>query len=327
MDILMESKREQILHWANQGLIDKQKIFQVLTDLHIIPNKHSWSLFIGQLLLWLGGLALSLSMMFFIAYNWDDLGKFSKFALVESMIISCLVFYWKFSTNKIASQLSLMFSSISLGVLLALFGQTYQTGADTWQLFAYWALLITPWVFVARFPAIVVLWIFLINISMLLYFHTMGRFFTLFFSSDENLLWTAFIFNSLIWFFWELSCKSINWLNERWAIRLISTAAGMPVTALLVVSIIDSINHNELAIISYLTLIMISYIVYRKKVKDLFMLAGMSLSLIIVLTFFFAKILFDKGSELSGFLIMTILIIGMASSAAIWLRNIYREQQ
>jgi len=34
-----------------------------------------------------------------------------------------------------------MVSTILVGVLLALVGQTYQTGADTWQLFFYWAIL------------------------------------------------------------------------------------------------------------------------------------------------------------------------------------------
>ena len=33
---------------------------------------------------------------------------------------------------------------MSLGGLLAFFGQTYQTGADSWQLFALWAALDLP---------------------------------------------------------------------------------------------------------------------------------------------------------------------------------------
>src|SRR5699024_11365250 len=42
-------------------------------------------------------------------------------------------------------QLLLLIASIITGSLLALFGQVYQTGADTWQLFFAWAILITPW--------------------------------------------------------------------------------------------------------------------------------------------------------------------------------------
>ncbi len=40
---------------------------------------------------------------------------------------------------------ALLLATLLLGVFLALFGQTYQTGADPWQLFANWALLILPW--------------------------------------------------------------------------------------------------------------------------------------------------------------------------------------
>ena len=63
----------------------------------------------------------------------------------------------------------LLIASIITGSLLALFGQIYQTGADTWQLFFAWAILITPWVVIARFPALWLLWLGLINAFLLLY--------------------------------------------------------------------------------------------------------------------------------------------------------------
>ena len=44
--------------------------------------------------------------------------------------------------------------SLFTGALLALVGQTYQTGADTYELFALWAFAITAWVAVARLPAL-----------------------------------------------------------------------------------------------------------------------------------------------------------------------------
>ena len=45
--------------------------------------------------------------------------------------------------------------SLLTGALLALSGQVYQTGADTFELFAWWAVLILPWVLVSRFSPLV----------------------------------------------------------------------------------------------------------------------------------------------------------------------------
>ncbi len=323
----MKSKREQILHWSNQGLIDREKIFNVLSDFQITPDNSSWKKLIEQLLIWFGGLALIFAMMFFIAFNWDEMGRFAKFALVECAIIVCLIAYWKLNFNKTASQTGLMLASISLGILMALYGQTYQTGADPWQLFAYWALLISPWVIVARFSAILILWVFLINISMLLYYQLMGRFFIFTLGSKDSLFWMAFLFNALVWLTWELASKKMAWLNKRWAVRLLATATGVPATLLLIGSITDNIHYNKLAILSYIILTTTIYLVYRKKINDLFMLAGMCLSLITVLTVFFTHALFNNSSGIASFFIMTLLVVGMASSAAIWLKNIYREQQ
>ena len=53
----------------------------------------------------------------------------------------------------------MLFAALLVGALLALVGQTYQTGADTFELFAVCAAAILPWVLVACFPTLWVLWL------------------------------------------------------------------------------------------------------------------------------------------------------------------------
>lgn len=53
--------------------------------------------------------------------------------------------------------------SLWIGSLLALVGQTYQTGADIWELFAPWAALITP--LAGRSGAVWGLWAVLLNLT------------------------------------------------------------------------------------------------------------------------------------------------------------------
>ncbi len=52
-----------------------------------------------------------------------------------------------------------LLATLLLGALLALMGQTYQTGADPWQLFAFWALLALPWMLAARRDLLWTFWV------------------------------------------------------------------------------------------------------------------------------------------------------------------------
>ena len=63
----------------------------------------------------------------------------------------------------------LALAGILLGALLALLGQTYQTGADTWELFAWWAVLLLPWALAAASQAVWLLWTLVVNVAMVLW--------------------------------------------------------------------------------------------------------------------------------------------------------------
>lgn len=82
------------------------------------------------------------------------------------------------------------------GVLLAVIGQIYQTGADSELLFAGWALLALPWVVIARAPWVWLFWLVLLNTSLALFL--VGRF-------D---IWMVLIYSDAI--FWGRCC-SMHW--------------------------------------------------------------------------------------------------------------------
>lgn len=144
------------------------------------PSPLAWIRFFDNSLLIIAATALALALIFFVAYNWTAMGKMGKFALVQSALIVSVLGYVAFAYRRstvsaqhktyLIEPLLLLIASVVVGRLLALFGQIYQTGADSWQLFFYWALLITPWAVIARLPALWLLWLLLINISLKLSF-------------------------------------------------------------------------------------------------------------------------------------------------------------
>jgi uncharacterized membrane protein len=117
---------------------------------------HRWAM---RSLLVLGAVHLLAGVVFFFAFNWDALSSFHKFGLVQSALILSFVVAISLRFESAAGQGMLISTSVFTGVLLAVIGQTYQTGADAWELFAAWSALTLPWALVSRSSAHWMFWI------------------------------------------------------------------------------------------------------------------------------------------------------------------------
>ncbi len=321
----MTATRSHLIELIEQGHIPAEKINAALAAIKVFPEGKEWLRFVDHLLMWLGGLAIAFAAMFFIAYNWDELGRFTKFGMVEGLIIITVLAYWKLDEHKVGAKVALLMATIFLGVLLALYGQTYQTGADTWQLFFNWALLMLPWTIIGRFPAIWMLWIVLINLSIVLYSMTFRSAIWFMFDSDSGTFWLLFAFDTLALVIWELLSNRWQWLAERWAVRLLAIASGVSITWLTIFAIFEH-RASLLPGVVWPLWMAAMYLVYRRVRPDLFMLAGTALSCIVVTVCFMAKQIL-RDLDAGGFLFLAIMIIGMGTGAAVWLRNVHREFQ
>lgn len=317
----MTSKRSLLLQWAQHGLIAPDKFADALAMADITPSPKDWRQFLDRLLLWCGALFLATGVIFFIAFNWEALGHYAKFGLVEALIVLALIVYWKLGSDSLAGKVTLLATAILLGGLLALFGQTYQTGADPWQLFAVWAALITPWVLLSRFPVLWLFWLTLLNVALVLYFQVFHGVFGLLFSTETMLL-ALFVLNTLALAVWELMARRLSWFNERWTVRPLAYASGVTITLLMLYSIFEAHRFNNAVI--YLLWLAGFYFFYRYIIRDLFMLSGMCLSVIVVVTSLLSKQLLH-GDYAGGFLLIALIIIGMASGSAMWLKRIHQE--
>ncbi|MES9883852.1 MAG: DUF2157 domain-containing protein [Sedimenticola sp.] len=322
----MISPRNQIIKLVEQGAISTEKIGDALTAAKVTPDDNAWRTFIDHLLLWLGGLSLSFSAMFFVAYNWNDIGRFAKFGMVEVFIVLAIVAYWKLGEHKVVGKVSLLVATIFLGVLLALYGQTYQTGADPWQLFFNWALLMLPWALIGRFPAIWIVWVVLINLSIVLYHQAFRSVFWLMLAPDTGMLWVVFCFNTLALIVWEFLAETWRWLSKPWAIRILAGGSGVPMTWLVLHTIFERGEGNFYPGVVWAIWMAVLYFIYRKIRPDLFMLAGGCLSGIVVLVMLLTDHMLKDWSPIS-FLLLALLVIGLATGTAVWLRKVHRGLQ
>lgn len=113
-----------------------------------------------QFLKWIllvGGISLlGFGLVFFFAFNWRDMPASWKFTTVWVFLLGFLVPVFLPKSSQLTKNLLVTVASLLVGVLFAVFGQVYQTGAFTYQYIALWLALIAAWVLIMHFAP---LWI------------------------------------------------------------------------------------------------------------------------------------------------------------------------
>lgn len=108
-------------------------------------------------------------IIFSFAHNWSRLGPFLKLGIVEAALLGTLAGAFLAGLDRLGGQVLLLSGAVLVGVFLAVYGQIYQTGADAWELFAGWAVLIFGFTLISRFAALGVLELALADTARVLY--------------------------------------------------------------------------------------------------------------------------------------------------------------
>jgi uncharacterized membrane protein len=327
----MFDAREEVIGWASAGAIASERVPDALRVAGVIPSAAQWRVFVERLLAWLGATLIAAALCYFVAANWHELGRYAKFAMVEAaLVVAVAVACWQ-GLDALAGRVALFVAALVTGVLLALIGQVYQTGADAYELFAAWALFVLPWVIVGRQPALWLLWIALVDVAVLLLFRlnaargidALDLLFT-----TRAALWCVLAFNAAALALWEaLAARRGGWLAERWAPRILAATVGAAVTFLVVDAIVgfSSRAAGPWAFAAYLAFTAAMYWAYRVRTRDLFMLAGLVLSAIVVIAFAFVRYLFHNDAA-GGFLVTGLVVIACAAAGAYWLRRVGAQE-
>jgi len=289
-----------------------------------LPGRSDWRGFIDRLLLWGGMVLLAVGVIFFFAYNWNEIGRVARLGLAEMLIAVAVACCGWFGTERTVGKATLFIAAVLTGALLALFGQTYQTGADTFELFITWAVVILPWTIVSCLPALWVLLIVLVNAAITFYFMVFHGLLGLLFSTEKE-IWLLFAFNTAALVLWELFSTRLVWLRERWAARLLGLASGSLITTLAMFAIFSNREKFALAaVIVYPLWLGAVYAFYRRFFLDLFLLAGGVLSIVIIVASLLSKAM-EHARGGGSFLFIGFVVVGLSSLGGIWLKNISQE--
>lgn len=114
-----------------------------------------WPQRLWRILAWVSALLLGTGLIFWVAAQWPQQTRLFKLYLLQAAVAVPVLGALCLPRLRAAA---LVLATLALGALLAFVGQTYQTGADAWQLFATWAALALLWVVVARNGLLWALW-------------------------------------------------------------------------------------------------------------------------------------------------------------------------
>ncbi len=59
---------------------------QFVYKTEICKEHYDFLAFLRIILIWLGAISLIMALLLFMAYNWNELGKFYKFLIVEAVM-------------------------------------------------------------------------------------------------------------------------------------------------------------------------------------------------------------------------------------------------
>jgi uncharacterized membrane protein len=316
--------RRDVATWIAQGRLDAARARDALVATGAVPTPEQWRQFLERTLASLACVAIAAALGFFVAANWQALGRFGKLALVEGAIVVALaVVAWR-GLDTPWGRGALLFASLAVGTLLAFVGQTYQTGADGYELFLAWALALLPWALVARMPAVWLIVVALIDVAAWLYAGLAVQWWGIVFGL-RGATWLILAIHVVALVVWEIAlARGLRCLDASYAVRLLAIGAGAAATALVVEAIALGNRGGSfaLAAIAYVALMAALYRAYRVRRVDLFILAVGVLSTIVVVV----TLLVDAGvlKGFGGFLGTGLVIVLLAGAGAHWLRGVAR---
>lgn len=282
-------------NWSEKGI-------ENILKKNIYNDKESWQKFLKLFFISLGVGFTTAGIIFFFAYNWADLNKFVKIGLVEGLIIISIlvILFSKISLN--IKNILLTGTSILVGVLFAVFGQIYQTGANAYDFFLGWTVFIAIWVFISNYAPLWLLFITLVNTTIILYSEQVAHDWSLVFL--YSLLFVINLLFLTVSLYIKRIAKDVKVPN--WFLNLIALATVYYSTMGISYGIFDEYQVSFFVLIIITSILYGVGVKYGLKIKSGFYLSIIPFSIIIIVSTFLIKI----SNEAGMFFFVSLFVVG-----------------
>ena len=259
----------------------------------------------------IAGSLIAFGLICWIAANWPGLHRLTKIGLVGGVLLTAAVVAAVFDRLRLPA---LMLATGAVGGLLALIGQIYPSGADAWQLFAWWAVLSLPFALAARSDAVWSLWAVVATAGISLWrAQDAGPAFA------ESVAPWAMI--AALAAFLSPFAPIARWRGDsRWAFR-IATLCLIGLVTVEGVGIFTT-KGDTLSLASLAVLAAGGYVLTRTRPLELGLLALVALAIDVVIIVRVAVLLAPKGPEIAAMLLIGFFAAGIIAASVLVLRQL-----
>jgi len=266
----------------------------------------------------LGGLGVIL----WLAANWETLGRVGRFALLQGAV---LVFCTGAALRPgLRAPLGLL-ALLCIGGLFAYFGQTYQTGADPWQLFALWAALALPLCLGVRSDVLWAPWalVTMTAVSLWTYAHTGHRWSVQ--PEDLRTFLMAWSSAALLVIFLGPAARRFTGAGD-WALRVAATLTVIGIT----LAGLGALFHNKVAAhypLALTVFALAALVLASSRAFDVFVLSAVTLGLNTLLVAGLARLLFEgsSGDSMGRLLLIGLVAAGLVAASVSLITRLARR--
>ena len=268
-------------------------------------------------------------IIYFFAFNWAWINTLAKLMAIQAGIVGCLIGAYYYSLSSLYGRTLLLSASVLIGVFLAVFGQIYQTGADSYKLFAAWSLLIFGWTLLSNFAAQWLLWLVISNIALWLW---------------QQAVTPSWLVNYLVYSYMTIGNgialilreyfamrPGYEWLRPQWLrlVLAVSILAFMLIPAkFLAFSFTEASRSTSLSGTIGILGHCLFYYTYRYRRPDIWVLTATVLSSCIILVYFIFNCLYLSSSVIDGpplFMLLALLTLALFTAALVHLRRVAKK--
>lgn len=136
---------------AGAGLLGPEALERALGLVGGRPTAEGWYRFARVQLILLGTALVVVGAIFFVAANWDILTPHVRIGLAAAAMTAATAAGGWIGLDRLSGRAAALAGGLLFGPLMALVGQVYQTGADAYELFLAWSLVMVGYALATRF--------------------------------------------------------------------------------------------------------------------------------------------------------------------------------
>ncbi len=271
-------QREDIHIIGRHSDLTEKGVAKALAE-NVYNNKDAWQKFFQLFFISIGvGFAIS-GIVFFFAYNWEDLHRFAKIGMAEGLIIVTTIFALLPKVNIHIRNIILTGAAVLVGILFAVYGQIYQTGANAYDFFLGWTIFITLWAAISNFAPLWLLYLVLINTTFILYSQQVAKDWP-----GILILTSLFVFNTIaIIFTVALSKYKKATSVPNWFVNIVALSCIVYATIGIIIGIFDYESYFPVLLLTTTATFALG-IWYGLKAKSGFFLASIPFSLVVIVS-------------------------------------------